>query len=203
MDNAKGKRQRALRMLIAVIIALLVVGYTVAVLAGLVEPTHQLSITSVVLLALAGGVIVVLVHPEALQVISSLSAGGIRIDLEKVQDRQETLARRQEDQLQLLEEIFPLLLPDNVLKHLQNLEASERGLITRPYHGNNAVREELRQLRYMHLIEVQPSRKGIGDIKDVEFVLPEYVRLRPEGRHWIKRAQELQELANARRAREL
>jgi hypothetical protein len=200
MDDAKenGKADetsttwsRTLRGLIAVIIAVLVVGYTAAVLAGAVAPNRQLSATGIVLLALAGGAIAVIVHPEALQAISSLSAGGVRVDLKEVQNVQMELAKRQEGQLQLLQEIFPLLLPDNVLKHLQNLEASERGREVPLYNGGDSVREELRRLRYMHLIEVAPPHKGIGDVPNGKFALPEYVRLTQQGAHWIERAQEL------------
>jgi hypothetical protein len=197
MDDAKEDHQQpgshALRRLIAGIIALLVIGYTAAVIAGMVPPSRQLSLTSIVLLALAGGAIAVIVYPEALEAISSLSAGGVRVDLDlkRVKRAQAELAARQEDQLKLLQEIFPLLLPDNVLKHLQNLEASRLGAELPPYNGNGAVREELRRLRYMHLIEVDPSHKGIGDIPDGKFALPEFVRIRPEGTHWIDRAQAL------------
>jgi hypothetical protein len=200
MDDARGNgktgkasstRSRTLRGLIAAIIAVLVVGYTVAVITGAVAPSRQLSATSIILLALAGGAIAVMIRPEALQAISSLSAGGVRVDLKEVQNVQVELAKRQEDQLQLLQEIFPLLLPDNVLKHLQNLEASERGRELSLYNGGDSVREELRRLRYMHLIEVAPPHKGIGDIPDGKFALPEYVRLTQQGAHWIERAQEL------------
>lgn len=200
MDDAKGNgktdkasttRSRTLRGLIAAIIAVLVVGYTVAVITGMVAPSRQLSAPSIILLALAGGAIAVMIRPEALQAISSLSAGGVRVDLRKVQNVQVELAKRQEDQLQLLQEIFPLLLPDNVLKHLQNLEASERGRELSSYNGGDSVREELRRLRYMHLIAVAPPHKGIGDIPNGKFALPAYVRLTQQGAHWIERAQEL------------
>lgn len=189
--EASGTQNRTWRGVIAAIIAILVVGYTVVVLTGVVAPNRRLSATDLILLALAGGVIAVIIRPEALQAISSLSVGSVRVELQKVQDIQLELAKRQESQLQLLQEIFPLLLPDNVLKHLQNLEDSERGRKIDLYYGSNPVREELRRLRYMHLIEVIPPHKGIGDIPDSKFALPEYVRLTQQGVHWIERAQEL------------
>ena len=190
-DTAQNRRGRRLRALIATVIAALVVAYTSLTLAGVIDPSHQLSTPTIVLLALAGGTIAAIAHPEVLQAISSLSALGIQVDLKQVQDNQIVLARRQEDQLQLLKENFPLLLPDNVRKHLENLEASDRGEKLILYDGGNPVREELRRLRYMHLIEVKPPHKGISEIPEGKFPLPDYVKLTPQGVHWIQRGKEI------------
>lgn len=185
-------RNRALRALIAVLIGILAVGYTVAVLAGDIASNRQLSATHLILLVVAGIAVVLIVWPQDLGKISSLSAGGVRVDLRAVQDSQKELAEKQEDQREILRLIFPLLLPSNVLNHLRTLEAAQRGVSVADYNGSDPLREELRRLRYMQLIEVIPPHRGIADIPNGRIKLPEFVRLTRQGTDWIARAQELE-----------
>lgn len=179
-DTKPSTQNRNKRIAAATIIGAIVVSYIVAVLAGAIVPVRQLSAADLVLLVLVGGLIMVILRPETLKEISSLSAAGVRIDLNHVQERQRELQ-------DFLNEIFPLLLPTNVFQHLKNLESAENGYHI-VYNGTDGLRRELRQLRYMGLIRVKPPHKGIGDILDSNFSLGEYVELTDQGRHWIKLA---------------
>jgi hypothetical protein len=183
-----------LRIMTAAIIAVLAVGYTAVVFSGVLASARQLSAADLVLLVLVGGLIVVILRPETIKEISSLSAAGVRIELNHVQQRQQELQDWQQQLQNFLKEIFPMLLPANVLEHLQNLEKAENGHHISDYYGNDPTRQELRQLRYMGLIRVIPPRQFISQIPDGNFALPEYIELTPEGRHWIQLAPQLKDM---------
>jgi len=164
------------------VIVVLVLGYTVAVVAGAIATNRQLSATDIALFALAGIAVSLIVWPSALKEVKSLSFGAFRVDIDQIQ-------RDQDQILGLLKDIFPLLLPDNVMKHLQTLDSDE----PKRYYGTNALKEELRRLRYMHLIAVLPTRNGIGDVPEGRhFDLADYVRLTTQGHEWIAKARELE-----------
>ena len=182
---------RALRALIAVLIGIPAAGYTAAVLAGDVAPNRQLSGTHLILLVVTGIAIVLIVWPQDLGKISSLSAGGVRVDLRAVQDSQKELAQKQEEYREILRLIYPLLLPSNMRNHLRTLEAAQRGVHVADYNGSDPLREELRRLQYMQLIEMIPPHRRIADIPYGKIKLPEFVRLTRQGTDWIVRAQEL------------
>ena len=180
-----------LRIAIAAIIAVLAMGYTAAVLSGVIKPARQLSAADLVLLVLAGVLIVMILRPETIKEINSFSAAGVQFELNHVQQRQQELQDWQQELQNFLKEIFPMLLPANVLEHLQNLEKAERGRRISVYYGNDPTRQELRQLRYMGLIRVIPPHQFISEIPDGNFALPDYIELTDEGRHWIQIAPQL------------
>jgi hypothetical protein len=84
-------RNRKLRVAIATVIAVMVASYTVAVLTGAIASVRQLSAADVILLVLVGGLIAVILRPEILKDVSSLSWAGVRIDLRHVQERQQEI----------------------------------------------------------------------------------------------------------------
>ncbi len=120
-----------------------------------------------------------------LRKIKTLSFGDVKLEmLEKVKERQV----RQEEKLDDLDLILPLLLPDKERKHLINLDEGR----TKDYEGNKNVRHELRRLRSIGLISM---KKGyIADIKDgMKFNLANHVELTPLGRRWTKRIGEIED----------
>lgn len=184
-----------IRIVTSAIIAVLAVVYTAAVLSGAIAPVRQLSAADLVLLVLVGGLIVVILRPETIKEINSFSAAGVRFELNHVQQRQQELQDWQEELQNFLKEIFPMLLPTNVLEHLQNLEKAEQGRRISVYYGNDPTRQELRHLRYMGLIRVIPPHQSISQIPDGNFALPDYIELTDEGRHWIQLAPQLKDMA--------
>lgn len=173
----------AMRLSIAAIIVVLVLGYTVAVITGNIAPNHQLSATHLALLVLCGIAVSLMIWPTVLREIKSFSVGSIRVDIDRIQTRQVELE-------QFVKEILPFLLPDNLLAHLRALEASEQGdtAPAKRYQGSRPVRDELRQLRNMHLIEVKPQHRGLAAIPDGPIDLAAFVKLTNRGRDWTKRA---------------
>jgi len=164
---------------------------SVAAIAALVlhvaEPTWKIDSIAIALLVVAA-------LPwlgEILESIDLPGGGGVRYRtrLEDV----EAKAANVEGQVAELREIFPLLLPGNLLVHLKNLAAKR----TKPYWGNDPFKDQLRALRGMGLIELLPERtverKGIGSIPNGEFDLADWVRLTGDGHKWLARADELEQ----------
>jgi hypothetical protein len=100
------------------------------------------------------------------------------VELEEVKRTQEV----QQDHLNIMQLVLPLLLPKQEQQHLINLELGK----TSGYRGSHSVRTELRRLRSMGLLEKHPSR-NIGDINDnVTVNLSDYVYLTANGKEWVK-----------------
>jgi hypothetical protein len=100
------------------------------------------------------------------------------VDLEEVKRAQES----QQDHLNVMLLVLPLLLPEPEQQHLMNLELGE----TLDYQGNHSLRTELRRLRSMGLLKKQAGR-NIGDIRDnLKVDLSDYVCLTKAGKEWVK-----------------
>jgi hypothetical protein len=187
----------ALRGLTAVVIVVVVLTYTVAVVAGGIAPNRQLSATDILLLLLAGVAVTVIIWPAALRDIKILKFGTSGLEFERMQEQQGQLQEEQgqledkQSQLEdMLKEIFPFLVPDHLLKHLRILEARARepnGAAGRNYTGTNVLRDELRQLRNMHMIEMIAPYRGMRDVPENDVDLAAYVRLTDRGREWMSR----------------
>lgn len=124
-----------------------------------------------------------------LRQIKTFSFGDVKLEmLEKVRERQV----QQEEKLDDLALILPLLLPEKEQKHLINLAEGK----TKDYKGNKSLRDELRRLRSIGLIAM---RKGyIADIKDgMSFNLADQVELTNLGRRWTKRISEIEDKTDA------
>ena len=117
--------------------------------------------------------------------IKTFAFGQLKFELiEKLVERQ----AKQEQTLEDLRLILPLLLPGNEVQHIRNLSASQ----TESYSGNEALRAELRRLRSMGLLSKRPDR-NIADMKDgLKFDLADYVELTELGRNWATRIPEIE-----------
>lgn len=118
-----------------------------------------------------------------LRQIKTLSFGDVKLEmLEKVKARQ----AQQEEKLDDIDIILPLLLPNEERKHLINLAEGKT-----QYQGNKSLRDELRRLRKIRLIS---TRMGyIADIKDgMKFDLADRIELTTLGKRWASRLRELE-----------
>jgi hypothetical protein len=170
------------RRLISVLVSVVAL---VALVLHIAEPTWKIDSIAIALLVVAA-------LPwlgEILESIDLPGGGGVkyRRRLESV----EVKAADVEGQVAELREIFPLLLPDDLLVHLRNLADAK----TQHYYRNDPLIDQLRALRGMRLIEVLPERRaqdrGIGSIP-AEFDLARWVRLTAAGEKWVARADELE-----------
>jgi hypothetical protein len=83
-------------------------------------------------------------------------------------------------QLEVTRRLLPLVMPETERRHLRNLR---RGT-TETYIGNEALRQELRRMRWAKLID-NDKGKFIGSIRDNErFDLAHVASLAELGREW-------------------
>jgi hypothetical protein len=146
-----------------------------------VDVLKRLDNTTLLYLVVAGALLL-------FRQIKTFSFGDVKLEmLEKVRERQV----QQEERLDDLALILPLLLPEKEQKHLINLAEGR----TKDYRGNKNLRDELRRLRSIGLIAM---KKGyIADIKDgMSINLADYVELTSLGRRWTKRISEIENKAD-------
>lgn len=139
---------------------------------------ERLDHTTLLYLAVGGGLLM-------LREVRSLSFGGYKLEmLEKVKEKQS----RQEDQIEDIVLMLPLLLPRNERVHLVNLARGK----TPGYQGNHSLRAELRRLRSLGLIRLLPDQH-VAFIKDgSSFDLAAYVELTDLGERWVRRIQQIE-----------
>jgi hypothetical protein len=139
---------------------------------------ERLDHTTLLYLAVGGGLLM-------LREVRSLSFGGYKLELlEKVKEKQ----ARQEDQIEDIVLMLPLLLPRNERVHLINLAQGH----TQGYQGNHSLRAELRRLRSLGLIRMLPDQQ-VGFMKDaLSFDLAAYVELTDLGERWARRIQQIE-----------
>ena len=146
----------------------------------LIKPQFQnhLDQTTLLYLAVAGVLLL-------LRQMKSLSFGQLKVEMiERLRERQ----AKQEERLDDIGLILPLLLPDSELIHIKRLSLGE----TTGYVGNHALRTELRRLRSIGLISMKPNRE-VSQIRDDKRVdLTDYVELTQLGRRWASRVREIE-----------
>src|SRR6266446_2395336 len=186
-DNTKNRRS-TLRVGVAVAISLLIGIYTLLVVSGGVPNDRRIDAVHLVIIAVGALCCVLLLEPSLVDRVRRLEVKGFKIELlERIQERQ----IRQEHELEDIRLIIPLLFRDEERKHLSNLARGK----TAGYHGGGPLREELRRLCSIGLLQRRGSHH-IGELhSDVVFDLSEYVELTDLGRRWVRRLAELDDAA--------
>lgn len=163
-------------VLLAIIAA---IGALLRIISSMTTDVRQgLDQTTLLYLGVAGALLL-------LKQIKTFSFGQLKLEMiEKLRERQD----RQEKRLTDISLILPLLLPPAEVRHVKNLLARTTG----GYHGNHALRTELRRLASIGLL-TRKTGKAIGEMKDgVEGDLGELVELTELGRRWALRIQEIE-----------
>ena len=174
------------RRLIAVLIVVVIGAYSWGVVSGRVHSDNRLQLADLALIALAFGACSLVLNPKLTSRLRAIELQGFKVELlERVRERQLQQAQDLED-IQL---IIPLLLPETERKHLKNLARRT----TAGYKGNHALRTELRRLRSIGLVRTR-SNRAIGDLGDGAVVdLVDYLALTDLGERWARRLAELEE----------
>lgn len=173
------------RTLFALVIIVLAFGYTTAVVRGAIPKDRQIDAVHLVLIVLATLTGLLLLYPAALQRVRTVELSGFKLEmLEHIRERQ----MRQEDQLNDVRLLVPLLFPEAERKHLSNLARGK----TKAYKGGGSLRDELRRLRSIGLIEMR-GEHTVGELRsDMVVDLSEYVRLTELGKRWVQRLADLE-----------
>ena len=172
------------RILLATLCGMLALVYALGIVSGRIPEHQRLDPTALIVLALALAAASLLASPNFIRRFKSVEVQGFKLEmLEKVKDRQ----AMQEERLDDIALMLPLLFPVGERKHLLNLAAGR----TEGYKGSHSARVELRRLCSIGLLRKIPSRH-IGDLKDGTVLdLATLVELTPLGAQWARRLQEL------------
>ena len=175
-----------LRLLVAVVLAIAGLSYTVFVLTGHIPESRQLSATHLALLVLVAIGVVLLISPRSLRRLKLLELSGFKLELlERVRERQ----IEQAEALDAISLVLPLLLPETERAHLVNL-SEER---TEGYQGGHVLRKEVRRLRSVGLLKMTGKGYAKELTSDKRFDLADYVELTDLGQRWAHQISRLEE----------
>ena len=163
------------------VLLLLLAAYALAIILGRVPADRRIDTPALGIIVVGCLIALFLLRPELLERITRFEALGWKIEMENRQQQQDA-------QLKDLQLIIPLLLPPTERRHLINLADNK----TADYKGNNDLRTELRRLRSIKLIEMQPE-KNVSMMEDgSRFDLARYVRLTKLGEQWAERVKHME-----------
>jgi hypothetical protein len=187
---AESGRGVTARHLLACALAVLVLAYVVALVAGRIPQNGRIDLPTIVLLILTGLGFVALVNPgtwnsleEVFGRVRTFQFASMKVDLAEIRAQQID----QSAKLEILGLLLPLVITDAERRHLKNLYRGR----TANYEGNANLRAELRRLRYLTLIENPREPIGSVAMDGKTFDLREAVQLTSLGRLWAKRIEEL------------
>lgn len=178
----------ALRILAAIVIGLVAVGYLVALLSGALPPNARIDFAAIAFFAISVAAIVVLlsgrssaVIVDALTRVRAFQFASLKVELETLRARQDD----QSSQLELLQLVAPLILSQPERRHLLNLSRGQ----TSGYVGNHEVRTELRRLRYFGLITTSQPVASAADGSTLD--LKDLAQLSILGTKWAQQLEDM------------
>jgi hypothetical protein len=186
--NKEIETPRPHHWILATLILLLVLGYTIALVTGAIKSADKIDAVDLGLIALGALLTVALINPQILQRIRIFELGSLRFELQEVRIEQDA----QKVALDGIRTVLSILLPKSEQDHLfylLNNKASD-------YKGGYVMRTELRHLRSLGLIEMCRDKDGryhvIEEMRsNMRFDLSDYVALTDLGKNsakWISDA---------------
>jgi hypothetical protein len=163
--------------------------YTTAVLFGQITDKQKIDTINLALIALVLLAILILTRPRMFEQLSLVEILGIKLQLNRVLDRQ----AQQETQLQDISLILPLLIPQSERKHLAELGSNQKDL----YQRSSSLVRELRRLRSVGLVTGQAIHR-LEHMSD--FYLDRYVKLTAFGKSWVDRINEIEKAEKPKEA---
>ena len=175
--TSTNRKNTVLRIFLAILVIAAVLAYILAVVLGYIPAGRQIDVVGLGIIVLTIAIASFLVRPDLLDHLRLIEFGGIKFEINQVKE-----------QLNDINMLLPLLLPETEQKHVLNLANGT----TANYWGNASLRYELRHLRSMNLIEMVNDHH-VGHIEDgLLFNLSDYVRLKESGKYWAGRIKVLE-----------
>ena len=173
--------KKVTKIIVTLIITILVFTYTIGIVLGYIDAKNRIDGVNLSVILITTLIISLLWWPQAFENITGIEISNIlkiTKDVKKLQDNQE--------QHKLM---LPLLLPEKERRHLVHLLENR----TSAYGSSSYLRNDLRHLRSMGLIEMCNNYR-IADIKGLpNFDLASYVRLTtPTGIYWARECKKLE-----------
>jgi hypothetical protein len=152
-----------------ILILLLVSGYTLALITGVIAAANRIDTTDLLLIAMAAVLVIALIRPDFLQHITIFELGSLKVQLQGVKKTQSD----QQSALDDIRMIVAIVLPKQEQNHLVNLLLGR----TDDYHGGAVMRTELRHLASLELIRRRPNHSIEEMRSNKAFNLKDYVQL--------------------------
>ena len=167
-------------------IVLFTLAYTILVLTGCISKDNRIDVVHFGLIAASALGVIYHFHPKVFEELKIFEFGNLKMEFERVKRQQE----KQEDLLDSIRVLLPLILPSNEIEHLRNLLNDN----TRDYRGGGTLRSEIRRLRSRKLIGTR-SGKSASDLEGGKtFDLADYAYITELGKHWLERIEKLEQL---------
>lgn len=173
-------KAHGLRLGAAIFILLLVAAYTIAIIAGLPKD-RRIDAATLGIIGIAALAATILFRPDVFDRVTRLEIAGWKVEIEKRQ-------QKQDQQLNDIQLILPVLLPDVERNDLLNLAAGT----TSGYKGSHELRTRLRRLRSLKLIGMRPDHMIGGMTNDLAVDIGEFVELTELGERWVSRIKEIE-----------
>jgi hypothetical protein len=179
IDDIPSKRTSGLR-LVAVIVLVLVTAYIIAVVRGLPKD-NRIDAATLGIIGIGILAAIVILRPDIFEHVTRLEVAGWKVEIEKRQEKQD----KQLNDIQL---ILPILLPEAEQKHLLGLASG--GPVNEK--GDHDLRTQLRRLRSLKLIRMLPGKEVNQIANDLTVNIGQFVELTELGKRWVSRIQEIE-----------
>ncbi|HEY2116081.1 MAG TPA: hypothetical protein VGJ51_13375 [Candidatus Angelobacter sp.] len=154
--------------------------YIVAVVRGLPKD-NRIDAATLGIIGIGILAAIIVLRPDIFEHVTRLEVAGWKVDIEKRQEKQD----KQLNDIQL---ILPILLPEAEQKHLLNLASG--GQVNEK--GNHDLRTQLRRLRSIKLIRMLSGKEVNQITNDLTVNIGQFVELTDLGKRWVSRIQEIE-----------
>ena len=177
--SSKPETISALRLVLSLLIGLAITVYTFAVILGYIPEERQIDAVDLTTIGLSILSIFLLLKPNTFSRLKRLETGPFNVELYNVKQ-----------EIKNIEMMLPLLLPVAERKRLMGFYKNQGTDISS---GRDSLRSEIRSLRSLGLVEMQPKRY-VGAIKDgMHIKLTDYIKLTNSGIYWANQIIEIEE----------
>lgn len=174
------------RKAFAIAVAVATVSYVALAISGAIKPANRLTTSEFAVVLVAALVIGAAWKPDLFDRLQKFDFAGIKVELSEVKKGQIAVQKNQQQQLAVLEDVrlaLRLLIAKNEQDHLINLFKHA----TNRYQVKGALRDEIRRLRAMRLVEMRGDKTVGGMPEKTMFDLAEYIQLTPDGLQYVSR----------------
>lgn len=169
----------SLRWIGAVLIGYAVFRYLSLIIFEGLSPENRLTLVELGIIVLTVIGMTLLIRPDLLGLVKLIEVAGIRLELERLQQKQ----KQQENELATMKVMLPLLLPADERAHLKNLAKGK----TEKYYGNGGLRQTIRRLRSAGLLRMKNGHH-VSEFEDgKQFNLANFVELTADGLMWLEK----------------
>jgi hypothetical protein len=170
----------------AIAVALFTAAYLLLVVSGIIPAVNRLSAADCGAVIIAALVIAVAWKPDFFERLQKFDFAGVKFELGEVKKGQIEVQKHQEEQQAVLDDVrlaLRLLITEKERDHLRNLFTHA----TSTYRVKGALRDEIRHLRAMKLVEMCEGKTVGGMPEKTIFDLADYIKLTEDGFRFISR----------------